>query len=677
MTAPTRNVIVTLHGAPDGTRVTARLDQVDVYQGFIVPKEYRALTVDSVAVMALFPNHPSTGLGTTGSVYTFDASPRGMAHWRVENVQVPDADCSLDAISQNAVAPALDAAQAAMAAASASAGAAGASAFQAASAATAAQESKEDSEAAATLATQAASQIPEFEGLTLSLGGGVTELQVLVAQMLLNWQSGSLAGYQPYLVSGTSIKTVNGVSLLGAGNVTVGGLEAVTVPAGLGVAFTATTLTLSYASGYSIPTTAAQSQWSTAFGWGNHQLAGYQSALVSGTSIKTINGSSVLGAGDIAVQAPLVSGTSIKTINGASLLGAGDIAIAGGGGAPSVVSVSPAANQNDYAPAGWSTATTLRLSPSVSMVITGLAAAAAGTVRRLSNATTDKLIVLAEENASSTAANRFKNAGGISRGHVIILPGETVSVEYDGTDSRWKLVATDRSPMRRWQERHAIPAPNGGGFSMSGVSLEAMGTLLNRDIDTASSLSSVPRHSFVTGTGANAQAGLRPNGGQLATFWGGLFRGRFGGAVNPGAAGVWYFGTSDGVSSPPLTAGNITANGGIANCFGVSMDPGETNLRWCNNGVFGVPTRVDLGAGFPMSSTAIYELVIFVPPGGASRAGVIYRVDDMSVTPGAYYANTNLTPSPSQSAFHYCVCNQASGAEYGVDVFGLEIYSPA
>jgi len=40
-----------------------------------------------------------------------------------------------------------------------------------------------------------------------------------------------------------------------------------------------------------------------------------QAPLVSGTNIKTINSTSLLGSGDVAVQALLVSGTSIKTIN--------------------------------------------------------------------------------------------------------------------------------------------------------------------------------------------------------------------------------------------------------------------------------------------------------------------------------------------------------------------------
>jgi hypothetical protein len=51
----------------------------------------------------------------------------------------------------------------------------------------------------------------------------------------------------------------------------------------------------------------------------------FQAVLVSGTNIKTVNSTSLLGSGDVAVQATLVSGTNIKTIEGQSLLGGGNI----------------------------------------------------------------------------------------------------------------------------------------------------------------------------------------------------------------------------------------------------------------------------------------------------------------------------------------------------------------
>ena len=77
------------------------------------------------------------------------------------------------------------------------------------------------------------------------------------------------------------------------------------------------------------------------------EIRAKQDILVSGTNIKTINGQSILGSGNInisvdptlyytkaetdtllsAKQAKLVSGSNIKTINGSSLLGSGDLTL--------------------------------------------------------------------------------------------------------------------------------------------------------------------------------------------------------------------------------------------------------------------------------------------------------------------------------------------------------------
>lgn len=95
----------------------------------------------------------------------------------------------------------------------------------------------------------------------------------------------------------------------------------------------------------------------------NINMSEKQDTLVSGTNIKTINGNSILGEGNLVIegggeglssvahdntltgdgtnanplgvdsskfQSPLVSGTNIKTINGANILGSGNIVIEGG-----------------------------------------------------------------------------------------------------------------------------------------------------------------------------------------------------------------------------------------------------------------------------------------------------------------------------------------------------------
>lgn len=59
----------------------------------------------------------------------------------------------------------------------------------------------------------------------------------------------------------------------------------------------------------------------------NTGLGTKQATLVSGTNIKTINSTSLLGSGDVAVQPTLVSGTNIKTINSTTILGSGNFSV--------------------------------------------------------------------------------------------------------------------------------------------------------------------------------------------------------------------------------------------------------------------------------------------------------------------------------------------------------------
>lgn len=135
---------------------------------------------------------------------------------------------------------------------------------------------------------------------------------------------------QAQLVSGTNIKTIEGQSILGSGNIDITksdvGLGNVDNTSDLNKPISTATQTALNAkqdtlvSGTNIKTINSTSL----VGSGNVAV---QDTLVSGTNIKTVNSTSLLGSGDVAVQATLVSGTNIKTVNSTSLLGSGDVAV--------------------------------------------------------------------------------------------------------------------------------------------------------------------------------------------------------------------------------------------------------------------------------------------------------------------------------------------------------------
>lgn len=188
---------------------------------------------------------------------------------------------------------------------------------------------------------------------------------------------------QNTLVSGTNIKTINGNTLLGSGDLTISGgagwtvagafssvinlsssntiLPPTTVTGAINFTLTGTpspfieTYVRLTANGTNIPTFSGFTVWPGSGVWDNvnghlnhisffsdNNVAYYavtpdsatafdpstkQDTLVSGTNIKTVNSTTLLGSGDLAVQSTLVSGTSIKTVNSTSLLGSGDVAV--------------------------------------------------------------------------------------------------------------------------------------------------------------------------------------------------------------------------------------------------------------------------------------------------------------------------------------------------------------
>lgn len=89
-------------------------------------------------------------------------------------------------------------------------------------------------------------------------------------------------------------------------------------------------------------------------------------------------------------------------------------------------------NQDDYTPTGIGSATVLRLSSDAARDITGMAEHLAGKLLLVFNVGSFN-IVLKDESASSTAANRFALNGDIT-----LQPDESAMLWYDATSQRWR-----------------------------------------------------------------------------------------------------------------------------------------------------------------------------------------------------------------------------------------------
>lgn len=124
----------------------------------------------------------------------------------------------------------------------------------------------------------------------------------------------TLDNKQASLVSGTNIKTINGETLLGSGDIVISGGggsgdvvgPASSVDSNIAV-FDGTTGKLLKDGGAAVSSLATTSQLSTK-----------QDTLVSGTNIKTINGSSILGSGDLTVSGGS-GGLTLETVSTTSV----------------------------------------------------------------------------------------------------------------------------------------------------------------------------------------------------------------------------------------------------------------------------------------------------------------------------------------------------------------------
>lgn len=119
----------------------------------------------------------------------------------------------------------------------------------------------------------------------------------------------------------SDIKTYINASA-GSGSVTSVNMS---VPTGLTVSgnpiTTSGTLAVTLTSGYSIPTTASQSTWDTAYGWGNHASAGYLTSAPAPTAAQVGSATASLATGAVGSYAwlglngtgTIVKGTSYNT----------------------------------------------------------------------------------------------------------------------------------------------------------------------------------------------------------------------------------------------------------------------------------------------------------------------------------------------------------------------------
>lgn len=340
----------------------------------------------------------------------------------------------------------------------------------------------------------------------------------------------------------------------------------------------------------------------------------------------------------------------------------------------SQITAAPAANQNDYAPTGWSTATNVLLVPTTPVVITGFAARAAGSTVTIKNRSTFPVVFMVDA-AASTAANRISAIGGV-RGHIIVLPGDTIELFYNGTTSRWNVGSFTRVVNAGGSLRDLIPNRTSAGpvglwlnFSSNG------GTWTAPTPTTADYPSSLSRTRFPTTAGINVVVGLRS---AQQSFLMGNGAGLGGFAFNLGW-GITTFTNNTptffmGLNGATTSAGANDATT-LTDMVGFGLQGGDGNWQFMTNNAAGAAAKVDLGASYARNATNWFNGWIYADPNTSTISYAIWRMDDLTVTPAVGNVAADLPTVAMQIQLY--ACNLAEANVQAFDFNTMILWTPS
>ena len=350
---------------------------------------------------------------------------------------------------------------------------------------------------------------------------------------------------------------------------------------------------------------------------GNQVITG--SLIVSGSNEQelVVMGETVLSGSTLITGSLIVTGSIRGNISASSTVFGVVIANPTGG--------TLANDLNNYAPAGWNDAdpnkaTTLAISASNSLKLTGLTGGSQGRVAILRNTSKDRLIILENNSLSSSAANTFA-----MRTPVFLIPSESFSFVYDASISRWipwgqslgYLGFFDQyeeftgapAATTAQQSSHWAPAFAGTGATV------AISTYLQNATERNVGIVQV-----TTGTTAAGRShfGFAQNNAMITGFGQGVCLSRV--ALQAIATAAQYFVAYSGWQN---SVGLVSASNAVSWYYDIS---GSTT--WRGIAVSGTISS-SLGVGGPTADTNYVWLGIYVSPQW-TRACYFYSIDSVN-----------------------------------------------
>ncbi len=204
------------------------------------------------------------------------------------------------------------------------------------------------------------------------------------------------------------------------------------------------------------------------------------------------------------------------------------------------------------------------------------------------------------------------------------------------------LGAAAFSPDRTWGA--ARVSPGGAAPTNLGLSFTGFGTGAAATIAGTSQFTKIPRVTYTSAASANTAAGVRSGAVFVARDVGFLLRMRFGisGTLGTTPNGFW------GLQSGTAQLTGTSAPSSFTQSLYAGFDSGQTTLRIGHNDGTGTATNIDLGANFPVntSATDIYDVAFYCT---SDTSQLFYSV--IRVNTGDTATGTITTDMPTASTY--------------------------
>lgn len=169
------------------------------------------------------------------------------------------------------------------------------------------------------------------------------------------------------------------------------------------------------------------------------------------------------------------------------------------------------------------------------------------------------------------------------------------------------------------------------------------GTTASQTLATTNYMTEQPRRQLTSATTANAQAGWSSPSqwavvGTTAGRGGFEYVGRFAASQLPTGPRLFA-----GMTSVTLVGVTGEPSAHTAHIVGFAKDSTDTNIQLLVNSNAGSGTKTD--TGIPLVATGVYEMSVWLEPGGGRAYGYIYRLDT-----GAIWYGSTTTDIPNAAA---------------------------